>query len=752
MTRRFSIDDLLALQGPTVEVPPHLSPDGRRIAVSVQKLSRSEAVSPMHVYTPDRVPDAVVGSRVVIVDTTTGESHYPFPAGGTSWAARWSPDGSRLAAYVQHEGVACLGIWDSASGDIRLVHDADVKPYYFDLPQWTPDGRRVVVKLWPSDGSVEPPSARRAEAEDDPVAVFSFDPAPSGAPAPAHPVHTLRYACDVGVVDLATGDVRRVVRGCRVGGYSLAPDGGAIALARLTDLEYERWRSLFDLVVVSLDGTARQTVATSVPMMFGGTFAWAPEGRRLAYTTFDVPRPGRGAHPPGQLFVVGSDGSAPPQDLSAGVGVDLRQRWEPPRWSADGRLIYCLAGDGVWEFPGDGGKPRPLATPSGHQVTTWIQRPGDTVLRLTDDRAFLAVTRNSQTHLTGIARVDSEPATATVLAEFARNFASGLKTLEMDLAPSGTAAYLFLQATDEPAALWRTTPDDPTPKRLAGFTPGLEDVRFGSARLVDYRADDGQARRAAVLLPPDFADGAPVPLVVCPYGGASPREFVHLFGMSAPSPGGGAFAQLLASHGYAVLFPDIPRLPSDQLCLLPGYVLPAIDQVVDMGIGDPQRLGLVGQSYGGYNVLALLTRTEVFKAAISSAGNVNLTSLYGAFTIREGQSAYMGWVESAGRGSLGGPPWERRDAYVENSPLFYLDRVSTPVLLIAGEDDPPAALQASEAFSALRRLGRRVELRIYRGEGHVPLFWSAPNARDVFQRMLDWFDEHFESPRQSAPG
>ena len=172
-------------------------------------------------------------------------------------------------------------------------------------------------------------------------------------------------------------------------------------------------------------------------------------------------------------------------------------------------------------------------------------------------------------------------------------------------------------------------------------------------------------------------------------------------------------------------------------------MLPALNRLIDQGMADPEHLGLMGQSYGGYCTLALLTQTNRFKAAVSVAGAVNLTSYYGILT-KEGISNWLGWSET-GQGRMGGSLWEKQDAYIDNSPLFYLDRVSTPVLLVHGTAYPGEAAQAGEAFSALRRLGQRVELRLYEGEDHWPGYWSEGSLRDLCERVLSWFDAYVKA-------
>lgn len=98
---------------------------------------------------------------------------------------------------------------------------------------------------------------------------------------------------------------------------------------------------------------------------------------------------------------------------------------------------------------------------------------------------------------------------------------------------------------------------------------------------------------------------------------------------------------------------------------------------------------------------------------------------------------------------MGGSPWEYRHRYIENSPVFYLDRVTTPLLLIQGAKDTAPWL-ADQMFSSLRRLGKRVEYARYAGEGHWQGTWSLANQRDYLNRMIDWFDHYLKGePRKS---
>ena len=298
-----------------------------------------------------------------------------------------------------------------------------------------------------------------------------------------------------------------------------------------------------------------------------------------------------------------------------------------------------------------------------------------------------------------------------------------------------------LQGADHPPEIWRLDLTSGDSSRLASLNPELDEGKIGARRRVEYVDADGGRRNASLLLPPGYVEGRQAPMIVNVYGGLMGSEYIHSFGIIHCL--GAGDAHLYASHGYAVLVPDIPLGPRNARHGIPRGVLPAVNSVVEMGIADPARIGVLGHSYGGYSVLALITQTEMFAAAVCSAGAVNLTSLYGALS-DAGDTSWTGWCES-GQARLGGSLWEKRDAYIENSSLFYLDRVTTPVLLLSGDGDTGAFTHAGETLSALRRLGQRVELRNYLGEDHWPGARSAPNLRDVLARTLAWFDEHLKS-------
>jgi dipeptidyl aminopeptidase/acylaminoacyl peptidase len=159
-----------------------------------------------------------------------------------------------------------------------------------------------------------------------------------------------------------------------------------------------------------------------------------------------------------------------------------------------------------------------------------------------------------------------------------------------------------------------------------------------------------------------------------------------------------------------------------------------------MGVADSDRLGIMGHSFGGYSTLSVISETRRFRAAVDSGGFGDLPAFYGEMDA-SGAAFGTGVLED-GIASMGGTPWQFRERYLENSPVFHLDRVGTPLLILHGATDTAVApYLAEEIFVDLRRLGKRVEYARYEGEGHSPSYWRYSNQMDYCDRVLRWFDK-----------
>jgi dipeptidyl aminopeptidase/acylaminoacyl peptidase len=204
---------------------------------------------------------------------------------------------------------------------------------------------------------------------------------------------------------------------------------------------------------------------------------------------------------------------------------------------------------------------------------------------------------------------------------------------------------------------------------------------------------------------------------------------------------------MLTTRGYAVLAPDIPVHVGTPMQDLMKAVMPAIDKVVEMGIADPDRLAVMGQSNGGYSTLSLIVQTHRFKAAVMNAGFDDLTGFYGAMNYADGGGVWHPWLERLG-GGMGVPPWEAPQRYVENSPIYYLDRIQTPLIIQAGGADAAIVPFSDQVFVGLKRLNKDVTYLRYGGEGH--LLTNPANVVDYWKRVLAFFDERVKEPKRAV--
>ena len=297
---------------------------------------------------------------------------------------------------------------------------------------------------------------------------------------------------------------------------------------------------------------------------------------------------------------------------------------------------------------------------------------------------------------------------------------------------------------------WGEGGEGAEPTTLVERNTHLATRDWGERRLIDYTHEDGRALQMAAIFPPGYNPAKRYPTILWVYGGWSPRSVdnfqfdPHIF---APHN-----LYTVAARGYVVVIPSIPiprgEEPSEPFGAIPGGVLPALDELVRLGIADESRVGVMGHSFGGYTVNALVAQTNRFAAAVSMAGASDLATNHAVFdpTARgwpgiEQDFAYNDGIYETAIG-LRRDPGEDPALYHRNSPLTHVDAITTPLLLIHGELDMRAPLAQPETlYSLLRRRGRPARLLRYWGENHS-LANSPANARHMAHEMMDWFDHY----------
>ncbi len=190
-----------------------------------------------------------------------------------------------------------------------------------------------------------------------------------------------------------------------------------------------------------------------------------------------------------------------------------------------------------------------------------------------------------------------------------------------------------------------------------------------------------------------------------------------------------------------VFIPDIPYKTGDPGPSAANAILPGVEHLIGQGFVDKDRIGMQGHSWGGYQTAYLVTQTDMFACAESGAPVSNMTSAYGGIRWASGMSRMFQYERTQSR--IGEDLWAAREKYIANSPLFFADKINTPLLILHNDDDGAVPwYQGIELFVALRRLERPAWLLNYNGNPHWVM--GDANRRDFAIRMQQFFDHYLK--------
>jgi len=277
-----------------------------------------------------------------------------------------------------------------------------------------------------------------------------------------------------------------------------------------------------------------------------------------------------------------------------------------------------------------------------------------------------------------------------------------------------------------------------TPKKISDANPQQQQYQWGTAEAYNWTALDGQSLDGLLIKPANFDPDKKYPLIVNFYERSSNSLYRH----RAPFPHRSTINySFYASKGYVIFNPDIPYkigYPGES-CY--NAVMSGVTALLKEGFIDKERIGVQGHSWGGYQIAYLLTKTDLFKCAESGAPVVNMFSAYGGIRWGSGMSRMFQYEKTQSR--IGGSIWEYTLRYIENSPIFEMDKTNTPVLILHNDEDGAVPwYQGIEYFVALRRLGKPAWLLNYNGEPHWPV--KLQNRKDFNIRMQQYFDYYLK--------
>lgn len=276
------------------------------------------------------------------------------------------------------------------------------------------------------------------------------------------------------------------------------------------------------------------------------------------------------------------------------------------------------------------------------------------------------------------------------------------------------------------------------PIKLSTANPQQKEYNWGTIELVDWVSLDGKPLQGMLVKPENFDPSKKYPLLVNFYEKSSDGIHRHRHPRAERSSLNYSF---YASRGYVIFNPDVTYrvgYPGESAynCVIPG-----ITSLIEKGFIDKDNIGVQGHSWGGYQIAYLVTKTDIFKAAESGAPVPNMISAYGGIRWWTGLSRQFQYEHTQSR--IGGTPWEYPTRYFENSPIFNIDKINTPLLIMHNDADGHVPwYQGIEFFVSLRRLGKPSWFLNYNGEPHWPL--KLQNRTDFSIRMAQFFDYYLK--------
>lgn len=711
----FTAEDALNINGYSVA---DLTADGRYLILT--NTLRRDSYGQDFRHDGDPTYTRGIPVRVVMVDTRTGAQQFVFADKKPVKNLHWSPDGKRLAMLLYNGDVFEPAIWDRASNKLTVSHlpagkyvaeNSDVR--------WTPDGKQLLLAVHTAEW--------RKKARD---TFTNMTVGPVFVQSSVEPflawddVRRLANVRSVATFDPATNQLHEVVPEQMVANYTLAEDGSAISynkdIQKKTD--YDSFGSESSLRTRPTSGGAERTVFATTK---GMQLQWSDDGKHYAYTKDGRVYAGSIDDASAKL-IAGAPETKPgerPDTSKAAREAAAKQRFSLVRYSPAGDALLVSNREGMWLVDlANGARDRVIATDDSSETA-----PRYSLAGWSDDGKTLFLESQSRTKWErGLLRYDRGTKALSEVIKDGRSY-SGLR-----LAKDGSVAVVSIANGNRPADIYLADGKLGNLHRVIESNPQLTQRRIGATELVNYLDADGHPKNAVVYYPADYVKGKAYPTVFEVYE----DFFDDTFDVRA---------NVLTGHGYIVVHPAVDfEIGYPGEAWLKG-VTAAANKLIELGVADSSRLGVQGQSYGGYAVNLLVTQTNRFKAAVNISGKVDLISFY-TDSPRLGVRNVNAAEKTQDR--IGATMWEQPQKYIAHSAILNADRIKTPMLLITGEQDSNVpADNTREMYYALRRLGREVVWVNYMNGGHGGGTASAEDFLDMQKRMLEWYDAKLKPVR-----
>ena len=401
-------------------------------------------------------------------------------------------------------------------------------------------------------------------------------------------------------------------------------------------------------------------------------------------------------------------------------------------WTKNDRKILIYDRYDIWEFNPDDATSRRLTKGRETKTSFRYVKLDPEKRHIEDSRKMLMTTFNEMTKNSGYFEYNYRNKTGKQLKDGPFRYSIPLKARLTD------NVIFSRQSFEEYPNIRISDLNFKSEKVISDVNPQQKDYNWGTAELINWTSLDGLPLTGMLIKPENFDPDKKYPMIVNFYEKSSNGLHYH----RAPSPGRSSINySFYTSRGYLIFNPDVyykVGYPGESAF---NSVIPGVTSLIEKGFVDECNIGVQGHSWGGYQIAYLVTKTDIFKAAESGAPVVNMISAYGGIRWDTGLSRQFQYEHTQSR--IGGTPWEYPQRYFENSPIYNIDKINTPLLIMHNDADGHVPwYQGIEFFISLRRLGKPSWLLNYNGARHWPL--KIQNRKDFNIRMQQFFDHYLK--------
>lgn len=408
-------------------------------------------------------------------------------------------------------------------------------------------------------------------------------------------------------------------------------------------------------------------------------------------------------------------------------------------WTKDDAAVLIYDRYDIWQFDPEGKSAPVLLTAAGREHKTEYRyiKTDPEALDINPKEPLLLKLKEDVSCSEGFATLTlNTPGKLTSLLVSGHEYTRPVKARASD------AFYWQRSSYIEYPDLWTTSGKFTDATRLSVTNPQQSQYIWGTVEHVSWTSFDGGTLRGLLYKPENFDASKKYPMIVYFYEKYSQDLHSHY----APTPSRSVINfTYYNSNGYLVFIPDINYRTGEPGRSAYDDIISGTLEMTKKPFVDASRLGLQGQSWGGYQVAFLVTQTGMFKAAMAGAPVSNMTSAYGGIRWESGMVRQFQYEH--GQSRLGANLWENRNLYIENSPVFYANRITTPLLIMSNDNDGAVPYyQGIEMVTAMRRLGKPAWLLCYNGDNHN--LTKLPNRQDLSIRMSQFFDHYLKDAPQ----